>query len=101
MRNLFDRSRITFYSAEGLKELARDHMADVAFFTLFLAVSTTAFTIPILPRPRAAWWVRSTIQAAQSLQLGAHVLEPHTTTLDREGVCHHLANNGTLTWRNK
>ena len=33
---LFDRSRITFYCAEGLKELARDHMADVAYFDTLL-----------------------------------------------------------------
>ena len=36
MRQLFDRSRITFYSAEGLRELARDQMADAAFFELLI-----------------------------------------------------------------
>jgi len=30
--NLFKRSRISFYSAEALKELARDHMDDVGYF---------------------------------------------------------------------
>ncbi|MBX9651820.1 MAG: restriction endonuclease [Xanthobacteraceae bacterium] len=33
---LFNRSRITFYFAEGLKELARDQMADVAYFDTLL-----------------------------------------------------------------
>ncbi len=35
-RRLFDRSRLTFYHAEGLKELARDQMADIAFFDTLL-----------------------------------------------------------------
>ncbi|WP_409241164.1 ABC-three component system protein, partial [Escherichia coli] len=29
---LFERSRITFYCSEGLKELARDQMANQEFF---------------------------------------------------------------------
>jgi len=100
MRNLFDRSRITFYSAEGLKELARDHMADVAFFdSLLTSFGDGLYHAYTAPAASGLVRLRSTVQAAQSLQLGAHVLEPHTTTLDREGVCHHLANNGTVTWR--
>ncbi len=36
MSRLFDRSRITFYSAEGLKELARDRMADAVTLPLWI-----------------------------------------------------------------
>lgn len=102
MRNLFDRSRTTFYSAEGLKELARDHMADVAFFdSLLTNFSDGLYHTYTAPATSGLVRLRSTVQAAQSLQLGAHVLEPHTTTLDREGACHHLANNGTIAWCDK
>ncbi|HHJ4378787.1 TPA: ABC-three component system protein, partial [Citrobacter freundii] len=34
--NIFERSRITFYCAEGLKELARDQMANQKFFNTLL-----------------------------------------------------------------
>jgi len=99
LRNLFDRSRITFYSAEGLKELARDHMADVAFFdSLLTNFGDGLYHTYTAPAASGLVRLRSTVQAAQNLQLGAHVLERHTTTLDREGVCHHLANSGTVTW---
>jgi hypothetical protein len=102
MRNLFDRSRITFYSAEGLKELARDHMADAAFFdSLLTNFGDGLYHTYTTPVANGLMRLRSTVQAAQSLQLGAHVLEPHTTPLDREGVCHHLANNGIITWCDK
>jgi hypothetical protein len=102
MQNLFDRSRITFYSAEGLKELARDHMADMAFFdSLLTNFGDGLYHTYTAPAASGLVRLRSTVQAAQSLQLGAHVLEPHTTTLDREGVCHHLANDGAVTWCDK
>ena len=102
MQKLFDRSRITFYSAEGLKELARDQMADATFFDtllghfrdgLFHAYTTSGQTG--LAR------LQNTVQASQSLQLGGHVLEPHATPNDREGVCHHLANDGSIDWCEK
>jgi hypothetical protein len=102
MRGLFDRSRITFYSAEGLKELARDHMADEAFFDSLLSdFSNGLYHTYTAPAASGLVRLRATVQAAQSLQLGAHALEPHTTTMDREGACHHLVNNGVVTWCEK
>jgi hypothetical protein len=77
---LFIRSRASFYSAEGLKELARDQMDDVAYFD------------DLLER------LRATIKAAQIQQIDGHVLREHMSPLDREGVCHHLANSGAITW---
>lgn len=98
-KGLFERSRITFYCAEGLKELARDQMADTAFFDtllgefregLYYTYTTTGQTG--LNR------LRSTVTAAQSLQLGGHVLAPHVQAKDREGMCHQMANEGILKW---
>jgi hypothetical protein len=42
--------------------------------------------------------LRETVKAAQSLQLGGHVLTPHVTANDREGTCHQLANNDRVQW---
>jgi hypothetical protein len=99
MTRLYNRSRITFYSAEGLKELARDHMVNAAFFDTLLDEfesglyhSYTNTTVIGLPR------LQATMQAAQLLQLGGHVLNNHVTSNDREGVCHHLANSVRIKW---
>lgn len=96
---LFDRSRLTFYCAEGLKELARDHMADTAYFdTLMdefangLYHDYTAAGLTGLQR------LVSTIKAAQALQLGGHTLAPHVVANDREGICHQLANHKRVNW---
>ena len=99
MTRLYNRSRMTFYSAEGLKELARDQMANAAFFDTLLDAfesglyhSYTNLQIKGLPR------LQATVAAAQSLQLGGHVLNDHATPNDREGVCHHLANTDRINW---
>ena len=96
---LFDRSRITFYCAEGLKELARDQMADTAYFDTLLDEFTnglfhnyTALELTGMQR------LISTIQAAQALQLGNHTLAPHVLANDREGMCHQMANEKRVNW---
>ena len=99
MQRIFDRSRITFYSAEGLKELARDQMADAAFFDSLLGYFKNGLFYAYSAIGHSGLnRLSATVQAAQSLQVGAHVLEPHATPNDREGICHHLANDGTIEW---
>src|SRR5690606_30977139 len=67
---IFDRSRITFYCAEGLKELARDQMADSAYFVSLLDEFAnglfhdyTAAGLSGMQR------LLNTVKAAQTLQL--------------------------------
>jgi hypothetical protein len=99
LRQLFDRARITFYCAEGLKELARDQMADAEFFnTLLDEFSDGLFHSIMSAPPPALNRISVIIQAAQALQLGAHVLAPHLLANDREGICHHLANDDRIIW---
>ena len=98
-QKLFERSRITFYCAEGLKELARDQMADTAFFaTLLDEFCDGLYHNYSAPGQTGMQRLTSTILAAQSLQLGGHVLAPHVLAKDREGMCHQMANEGRLKW---
>lgn len=96
---LFTRSRLTFYSAEGLFELARDQFASTTFFDSladeFEHGLVFAYTEPSHePIER----LKKTVQAAQSLQIGSHPLAPHMNSKDREGMCHQLANKDVLDW---
>jgi len=98
-RRLFERSRITFYCAEGLKELARDQMADAAFFDTLLGEFCDGLYYTYTKSGQTGLSrLESTITAAQSLQLGGHVLAPHVQAKDREGMCHQMANEGALKW---
>ncbi|KJC42920.1 hypothetical protein UB31_24190 [Bradyrhizobium sp. LTSP849] len=96
---LFDRSRITFYCAEGLKELARDQMADSAYFNTLLDEFTNGlfynYTVAGITGLQR---LSATVQAAQALQLGNHLLVPHVLANDREGMCHQMANERRLNW---
>jgi hypothetical protein len=97
--SLFDRSRLTFFCAEGLKELARDHMADTGYFDTLLnefadGLYHNLTAIGLTGHQRMI----ATIQAAQTLQLGGHVLAAHVVANDREGICHQLANEKRVNW---
>jgi hypothetical protein len=99
MLRLFTRSRITFYSAEGLKELARDQMAHADYFETFLDdFASGLYHTYTADFASGLKRLQATVQAAQSLQLGSHILVHHATSTDREGVCHHLANNDVVVW---
>ena len=99
LRTLFDRSRITFYCAEGLKELARDQMADPQFFTTLLdEFAEGLFYTYTAAGQTGHQRLMETVKQAQSLQLGGHVLAPHVQAKDREGMCHQMANDDRLNW---
>lgn len=96
---LFERSRASFYSAEGLKELARDQMQQVEFFDDLLdQFRTGLYWTYTAPAASGHDRIRITVRAAQTQQLDGHILREHLTTFDREGICHHLANDESLTW---
>jgi hypothetical protein len=74
-------------------------MADPAFFDTLLEEFNhglyyhyTAHGLTGLQR------LKGTVQAAQTLQLGGHALAPHVRALDREGMCHQMANQGLVRW---
>lgn len=98
-KGIFERSRITFYCAEGLKELARDQMADPAFFETLLGEFREGLYYTYTTSGQTGLnRLKDTVKAAQSLQLGGHVLAPHVQAKDREGMCHQMANEGILKW---
>lgn len=99
MERLFSRSRLSFYSAEGLKELSRDHMADAAYFTSLLdEFEQGLYHCYTDPAFHAVQRLRETIKGAQSLQLGGHVLSAYVNSADREGMCHQLSNSREVKW---
>ncbi|MGE4314259.1 MAG: ABC-three component system protein [Pseudobdellovibrionaceae bacterium] len=100
-RRLFDRSRLTFYHAEGLKELARDQMADIAFFDTLLKEFHDGLFHWHTSEPDGYPRLIQTVKASQSIQLSKHALEPHVLPNDREGMCHQMANEGRVRWCNK
>lgn len=100
-RRLFDRSRLTFYHAEGLKGLARDQMADIAFFDTLLQEIHDGLYHWHTSEPDGYQRLIETLMASQKIQLSKHALEPHVLPNDREGMCHQMANEGQVQWCDK
>ncbi|OWT72954.1 MULTISPECIES: ABC-three component system protein [unclassified Achromobacter] len=98
-QRLFKRSRLTFYSAEGLRELARDNMSNSQYFdTLLEEFSGGLYHWYADPTGSPLGRLHQTVKGAQSLALAAHPLTPHVNANDREGMCHQLANIGHIDW---
>ncbi|WP_198577296.1 ABC-three component system protein [Caulobacter hibisci] len=98
-RVLFNRSRLTFYAAEGLKALARDHMADQGYFTTLLEEFSQGLFFNYSAAGASGYErLVDTIKAAQALQLGGHILADHVQAADREGMCHQMANEDLVRW---
>jgi hypothetical protein len=99
MKGLFERARLTFYCAEGLKELARDHIVDEMYYnTLQQEFADGLYYTYVAAHPSGLERLLRTIDSAIKLQLSEHPLRPHVTPNDRAGICHHLANDGQFQW---
>ncbi|WP_417490203.1 ABC-three component system protein [Maricaulis sp.] len=99
LRELFERSRMTFYCAEGLKRLARDHMADSEFFEHLLdEFSDGLYHHYSDEHGTGLSRLISTVKAAQCLELEASLLTQVVQANDREGMCHQLANEHRVQW---
>ena len=96
--NHLGRSRTQFYSAEGLDRFSRDSLPPGAFAELqeefFHGIADEIDE----EHPDGYRRVRAVIRAAQELQVSAHALMSVLRTLDRQGICHQLANEGRVKW---
>lgn len=92
------RSRQNFFSAESLRNFARDHLPESTYNDLlddlYAGVADTC------DGDHADGFERvcaTTAKAAQ-LQLSGNPLVTHTRIRDRHGMCHQLANDDRLIW---
>lgn len=98
-RKIFERARLAFYCAEGLRTLARDQMNNEDFFaTLLDEFHDGLFMTYQLGYGDGMERMMRTVEQAGLLQLGAHELAALVQSNDRHGICHQLANDGRFTW---
>lgn len=95
----FNHSRKCFYSAESLKEFARDslpgydHFGDLAQEILD-AVQTTLYDV----HQDSYAKLNRVCETALSLQITSNILTARMNAADRTGICHHLANEDRIVW---
>ena len=94
----FDRQRVHFYSAESLRNFARDRTPPGTFDFLkediYDGVVDTYDTLHSSALDR----LRATLASAAQVDVSGSALVSVTRPRDKQGVCHHLANDDLLTW---
>jgi len=99
MSQNFRRARIGFYSAEALKEFARDNLPDDSYFNdLKSQFHAGVGIVAVALHPDGYRRMTETCTLALTLQINASVLKEELRPDDRVGMCHHLANEDQIIW---
>lgn len=93
----FRSQRHLFYSAEGLNRFSRDKLPG-AFDDLLDQVKIGIGSVASLPYTHGVDKITAVHSIANSLQLYENPLSDRLQAGDLQGSCHHLANNGKLSW---
>ncbi len=95
----YDRQRVLFYSAESLRNFARDRTPPRTFASLQDDVYNGVVDVCEASHADALECVRKTVTAAGQLDVSGNALVGVTRVADKQGICHQLANDDRLTWR--
>ena len=98
LRKHYDRQRVLFYSAESLRNFARDRTPIGTFDSLQEDVYYGVIDVCEGNYGSGLDRLRSVISTAGSLSVAGNALGHSTQVADKQGVCHQLANDCRLTW---
>lgn len=95
----YKRQRVLFYSAESLRNFARDRTPPRTFDSLKDDVYNGVIDICESSHADALERLRKTIISAGQLNITGNALVGVTKVSDKQGICHQLANDNRLTWK--
>lgn len=99
LKNHLNRSREAFFDAEGLRVFVRDKTEPGTFESLQDEIHDGVVDTCDKPHGDGYERVLAVTNTAQSLALDAHPLNKIARPVARRGVCHQLANEGKLVWK--
>ena len=94
----YNRQRVLFYSAESLRNFARDRTPSPTFDSLQKDVYNGVIDICEAAYSDALERLRKAVSAAGQLDVSGNALGGVTKVADKQGICHQLANDDRLTW---
>ena len=95
----YNRQRILFYSAESLRNFARDRTPPRTFDTLQEDVYNGVVDVCDATYVDALARLHVTIITAAQVDVSGNALVGVTKVADKQGICHQLANDDRLTWK--
>lgn len=94
----YKRQRELFYSAESLRNFARDRTPPRTFDSLQDDIYNGVIDTCETSHADALERLRKTVTAAGQLDVSGNALVGVTKVADKQGICHQLANDDRLTW---
>lgn len=94
----YDRQRVLFYSAESLRNFARDRTPPRTFDSLQSDVYNGVIDVCEASHTDALERLRKTVTAAGQLDVNGNALVGVARVADKQGICHQLANDDRLIW---
>ena len=98
MREHYNRQREMFYSAEALRNFARDTTPEGTFDLLRQDIYDGVVDVYQEAHDTGFERVKATVGRAAIINVGGNALVGVARVRDRQGVCHQLANDCELTW---
>lgn len=99
LKDHFDKARVCFYTAESLKEFARDNLPDDSYFNDLCALFLEGLFFTLNDtHPDGYHRMRETSKTSLTIRIDASVLRDVLRPDDRVGICHHLANDDKIHW---
>lgn len=97
----FNRAREVFYHAESLRNFARDSVDAGMFDAVTEEIYHGTVDTYEMAYHDALARIRSTITQAGNITPNCNALCVRVQTQDKQGICHHLANNDRFVWMKK
>lgn len=94
----YDRQRVLFYSAESLRNFARDRTPPLTFDALLDDIYCGVIDVCESDHVDGLERLRATVTTAGKLDISGNALVSVTHVADKQGICHQLANDDRLTW---
>ena len=98
MRKHYNRQREMFYSAEALRNFARDTTPEGTFGLLQDDIYDGVVDVCEEEYITGFERVKATVGRAAMISVGGNALGGVARVKDKQGVCHQLANDCVLTW---
>lgn len=92
------RQRVLFYSAESLRNFARDRTPAGTFKSLQDDIYNGVVDIEEGNHPDGLAKLKEVVRAAGQVAAGGNALYTVSAIADRQGICHQLANDDRLSW---
>ena len=100
MREHYNRQRVLFYSAEALRNFARDRTPEGTFDSFQDDVYHGVVDVYEAAHETGLARVKATVGRAAIIDVSGNALVGVAHVTDKQGVCHQLANDDVLTWVN-